>query len=65
MAESVKIRAGKIPDLLTARELQQLLTSVQADLAALTAQLNLNCAPTTTPQRCQRTATAVTLNTTA
>ena len=40
MAESVKVRVGKIPDLLTARELQQLLTSMQADLASITAQLN-------------------------
>jgi hypothetical protein len=64
MSESVKIRVGKIPDLLTARELQQLLTSVQEDLAAITAQFNqlrtdYNAATTPT------TATAVTLNTTA
>lgn len=64
MPESVKVRVGKIPDLLTARELQQLLTSVQTDLASLTAQFNqlrtdYNAAVTPT------TATAVTLNTTA
>jgi len=64
MPESVKIRIGKIPDLLTARELQQLLTSVQTDLTSLTTQFNqlrtdYNAATTPT------TATAVTLNTTS
>ena len=64
MAESVKIRVGKIPDILTARELQHRLTSVKADLASLTAQLNqlrTDYNASTVPT----TATAVTLNTTA
>jgi hypothetical protein len=49
---------------LTARELQQLLTSVQEDLAAITAQFNqlrTDYDAATVPT----TATAVTLNTTA
>lgn len=64
MAESVKVRVGKIPDLLTARELQQLLAAVQADLAALTAtvnQLRTDYNASTVPT----TAAAVTLNTSA
>ena len=64
MSESVKVRVGKIPDLLTARELQQLLASVQEDLAAITAQFNqlrTDYDAATVPT----TATAVTLNTTA
>jgi hypothetical protein len=64
MSESVTIRVGKIPDLLTARELQQLLISMQADLASLTAQFN-QLRTDYNAETVPTTATAVTLNTTA
>jgi hypothetical protein len=64
MSESVTIRVGKIPDLLTARELQQLLISMQADLASLTAQFN-QLRTDYNAETVPTTAAAVTLNTTA
>jgi hypothetical protein len=64
MAESIKQRMPKIPDLLTSRELTPLLLAMQADIAALSTSLNqlrtdYNAATVPT------TATAVTPNITA
>jgi len=64
MAESIKQRMPKIPDLLTSRELTPLLQAMQADIAALSTSLNqlrtdYNAATVPT------TATAVTPNITA
>jgi hypothetical protein len=64
MAESIKQRMPKIPDILTSRELTPLLQAMQADIAALSTSLNqlrtdYNAATVPT------TATAVTPNITA
>lgn len=64
MAESIKQRMPKIPDILTSRELTPLLEAMQADIAALSTSLNqlrtdYNAATVPT------TATAVTPNITA
>jgi hypothetical protein len=40
MAESIKQRMPKIPDILTSRELTPLLQAMQADIAALSTSLN-------------------------
>jgi hypothetical protein len=40
MSESINQRMAKVPDLLTSRELRQLLESVLTDLTALTASHN-------------------------
>lgn len=61
MAESIKQRMPKIPDLLTSRELTPLLQAMQADIAALSASLNqllIDYDAATVPT----TATAVTPN---
>jgi hypothetical protein len=64
MAESIKQRMPKIPDLLTSRELTPLLQAMQADIAALSTSLNqlrTDYDAATVPT----TATAVTPNITA
>jgi hypothetical protein len=64
MAESIKQRMPKIPDILTSRELTPLLQAMQADIAALSASLNqlrTDYDAATVPT----TATAVTPNITA
>ena len=64
MAESIKQRMPKIPDLLTSRELTPLLQAMQADIAALSTSLN-QLRTDYNDETVPTTATAVTPNITA